>query len=565
MLRDKYIASHTCPILHRTAPALFFSYPTHRTFLTSRQVTREESILVNIMRDVPRQDTQPENHAQLLLCLYKPFFKIHDLRLPDEASWAVALRRTEESGLWDQRSTSMRINIKGMLRQRHAADEEIARRRQEVREASAAGNGACGGADIDGDIFGADVDDTDPAGPNVMPPARNAHRVSAYVNNAVDRCLDAGFSRTDNDRLPQAALLSGRSSHQIAADASKVRQGQDAITAKSSIARQNTLLKTRETEAATAAPDDAADVAATKPYNADALSPYLRDLRSKSQTGLSKDAKDNMDRRRKETNEAVAKTDVGRSSPQQHDAVRRIADEFGLNRKQRLAFFIFGAAWIARDGVPTPNALRLHVSGGAGSGKSYVLRAIVALIGCPPLKGVVQPGGLLTVAFQGKAAANVGGNTVHSVADVPRKNNNGAMDNTIGQTGLSEAKAARWTHAAALAIEEVSMVSCLQLGSLHKAAVSVRPSSASLPFAGMICVTFGDLNQVCSFRCLQTRLLPRPANRIATLPHITIFETSSLAVALTPPVHVVCTSCSWHPSPPSLLCSAPPTLVNCTR
>ncbi|CAM9864475.1 unnamed protein product, partial [Laminaria digitata] len=54
------------------------------------------------------------------------------------------------------------------------------------------------------------------------------------------------------------------------------------------------------------------------------------------------------------------------------------------------------------------------VSGGAGSGKSCVLRPIVTLIDCPALKGVVHPGRLLTVAFQGKQAASVGGATIHS-------------------------------------------------------------------------------------------------------------------------------------------------------
>ncbi|CAN0577107.1 unnamed protein product, partial [Laminaria digitata] len=111
---------------------------------------------------------------------------------------------------------------------------------------------------------------------------------------------------------------------------------------------------------------------------------------------------------------------VGRSYCQQHDAIRRIADVFGLNCEQRLAFFIFGAAWLARASVATADALRLHVSGRAGSGKSYVLRAIVALIDCPALQGVVHPGQLLTVAFQGKQAASVGGATIHSVTDVPR-------------------------------------------------------------------------------------------------------------------------------------------------
>ena len=72
------------------------------------------------------------------------------------------------------------------------------------------------------------------------------------------------------------------------------------------------------------------------------------------------------------------------------------------------------------------------------------------------------------------------------------------MDNTQGQSGLSPAKARRWTHVkdGCIAMEEVSMISCHLQGCMQKAAASLRPSAASLPYAGLICVTFGDLNQV---------------------------------------------------------------------
>lgn len=220
-----------------------------------------------------------------------------------------------------------------------------------------------------------------------------------------------------------------------------------------------------------------------------------------------------MDKRRNETNARVANTDVGRTYQQQHGVVRRIADEFGLNRKQRLAFLLFGAAWIGRNETSTGDALRLHVSGGAGSGKSYVLKAIKALIDCPGLKGVIPPGRVLTLAFQGKQAACVGGNTVHSATDVPRTDKGGVLDNTNGQSLLSDTKAALWKNVAVLAIEEVSMVSRQLMGCIQKATASVRPSAASLPYAGMICVTFGDLNQVRHFASSHYRCMRYPKLR----------------------------------------------------
>ena len=454
------------------------------------------------MMDVPRRDTQSERHAQLLLCMFKPFFKMYDLRLLTDESWEAALVRTEDSNAWGARTASMRMNIEGMLRQRLAAADEIARKAEEARLTRA----GCGGRDADSDdeILN-DAFDDETEGTNVMPMAPNAHNVLAYVNDAKDACLDAGFSRNDHGT---STMLSGRSQQAVDADASRVIGGHDsddAATALTNMKKQERALKSLDSRAAeSTVDDDDIDEQAdpSVPYSSAALDPYLLELRSRSESGLSAEKIAAMDSRRKATNAAVAASDIGQTYPAQHDAVKRIADEFGLNRKQRLAFFIFGAAWIARGAVPTADSLRLHVSGGAGSGKSWVLSAVLALIECKALSGTVRPGKLLTVAFQGKQASSVGGATVHSVADIPRgdKQKDNLLDNTEGQSPLDAAKAARWRGVEVLAIEEVSMVSCKLLGHLHKAAAYVRPSWSSLPFAGLIVITFGDLNQVCCTR-----------------------------------------------------------------
>lgn len=101
------------------------------------------------------------------------------------------------------------------------------------------------------------------------------------------------------------------------------------------------------------------------------------------------------------------------------------------------------------------------------------------------------------MAFQGKQAASVGGTTVHPVCDIAM-HEKGTMDNTEGQTGLSEKKAQRWAQVqdGAIAMEEISMICCKLQGKMQEAAAAIRPSGASLPHAGLICVTLGDLNQV---------------------------------------------------------------------
>lgn len=159
------------------------------------QVTREASVLANINQDFPRQDTKPEQHAQLMLCLFKPLFAIDDLRMPEDDSWAAALQRTEDFNKWDPESISMRLNIRAMLTQRLAADEEQARRRAEIMAARERGD--AGPYEVNGEVYNLDCDEDDTIGSNVLPPANNAHVVSAYVNGALDsvRALPIQLSR----------------------------------------------------------------------------------------------------------------------------------------------------------------------------------------------------------------------------------------------------------------------------------------------------------------------------------------------------------------------------------
>ena len=83
--------------------------------------------MVNIMRDIPRVDTQKVAHCRLLLNMFLPFFDLDDLESSDE-SWTHAMRRVDETDAWDKRTKPFRLNLAAMLRQRIAADEERAKR-----------------------------------------------------------------------------------------------------------------------------------------------------------------------------------------------------------------------------------------------------------------------------------------------------------------------------------------------------------------------------------------------------------------------------------------------------
>ena len=82
--------------------------------------------MVNIMRDIPRVDTQEVAHCRLLLCMFLPFFDLDDLKSSDE-SWTHTMPRVDETDAWDKRAKSFRLNI----RQGIAADEERAKRLHE--------------------------------------------------------------------------------------------------------------------------------------------------------------------------------------------------------------------------------------------------------------------------------------------------------------------------------------------------------------------------------------------------------------------------------------------------
>ncbi|CAN0425209.1 unnamed protein product, partial [Pylaiella littoralis] len=173
-----------------------------------------------------------------------------------------------------------------------------------------------------------------------------------------------------------------------------------------------------------------------------------------------------------------------------------IAQEFGLNRKQRLAFYIFANGLLAQHRPDPPEALRLYIGGGAGTGKSHVLKAMKAFIDCPAIAGQIPPGRLLTVAFQGKMASAVGGRTAHSTCS-----SDGARDGSLSgdhddQTSLNESKALAWKNVTTLAIEEVSMIGYKLLVSLHKAACSMFPLHKGKPFGNRLVVMLGDFNQL---------------------------------------------------------------------
>ncbi|CAM9426660.1 unnamed protein product [Laminaria digitata] len=468
----------------------------HRS--TWQQVVRDSPAMLNIMRDVPRQDTQPVAHSRLVLCMFVPFFDLDDLRLPNE-SWPAAHARVESTGSWDSRTKPFRNNIAGILTQRLAADDESARRRAECPETDPSNQMS---DDVQGDVFGGDyTDDHDLS--SVLPMSAWILRANIFVSDALDAFLRAGFGAVINVLSTMSTLLCSRPPEDAARDIARIKGSDGSRPSSTSMALQQAALEDKAKDhtlsvAASAASSPSLSVPAGG-WQCDpaVMDPYLLRLRTASEQDLSLSARRLRNCRRDTTNAAVALTDVGATSASQHPAVFQIAQEFGLNRKQRIAYYVTANGLFSYQRSDGTDTLRLYVGGGAGTGKSHVLMAIKALIECPAVIGRIPSGRLLTVAFQGKQAASVGGTTVHSVCESTRGRGGGNLSGAHDdQAPLPAKKAVHWNQVSVLAIEEVSMVGCNLLVDLHKAACSMFPSHKEKPFGNRILLMFGDFNQL---------------------------------------------------------------------
>lgn len=138
-----------------------------------------------------------------------------------------------------------------------------------------------------------------------------------------------------------------------------------------------------------------------------------------------------------------------------------------------------------------------------------MLKAAKAFLECPALRGQIEDGRMLPVAFQGKQAAAVGGTTIHSVCHVPGRKEKGTLsrEHRDQNGGLTEEQAIHWKRVTVLAIEEVSMVGCDLLVALNKAACEMSAMHADKPFGNLVTIFCGDFNQL---RCVYRRKTRHP-------------------------------------------------------
>eukprot|EP01046_Picozoa_sp_COSAG06_P006728 COSAG06_NODE_320_length_17586_cov_9.121347_12_plen_764_part_00 len=124
-------------------------------------------------------------------------------------------------------------------------------------------------------------------------------------------------------------------------------------------------------------------------------------------------------------------------------------------------------------------------TGNAGTGKSFLLRAIVEELQRR------RPRGVFVTASTGIAAANVGGTTLHSFAGIGL----GEDDAATMERMLKAKPRARWREAQVLVIDEISMLDGVLMDKLDSLARMVRrqPEQA---FGGIQLVLVGDFFQL---------------------------------------------------------------------
>ena len=143
--------------------------------------------------------------------------------------------------------------------------------------------------------------------------------------------------------------------------------------------------------------------------------------------------------------------------------------------------------------------LRLFVSGFGGSGKSHLIRVLMAyqFIRSEVKK---EPCHFLLGAPTGIASHNIGGMTLHSMWNLPVNHGNSKRNFNEEyrklRSGQINRMRANYKHACGLIIDEVSMISNRMLMAINLRMNEVVGSKSHEAFGGIPTVTFGDLFQL---------------------------------------------------------------------
>jgi hypothetical protein len=129
----------------------------------------------------------------------------------------------------------------------------------------------------------------------------------------------------------------------------------------------------------------------------------------------------------------------------------------------------------------------IFLTGSAGTGKSYVLRHLIAA-----LKRRHGNKAVHVTASTGAAAVLIGGTTVHAFAGIGLGKDDAAT--LVKKVYSNKLTSARWQRARALIIDEISMIDCDLFDKLDYVARQLK--TAGRPFGGLQLVVCGDFFQL---------------------------------------------------------------------